>query len=74
MMKLLYYNMLNFQHTNLEILQNNFEVIKLENPLYDTDEILAQIDVAFAPLGFKFDEDKISRMENGEGIKRWRGL
>lgn len=62
MKKLLYYKMLKFQPENLEILEKNFETVVLETPQDDTDEILANIEIAFAPLGFFFNKKKINRM------------
>lgn len=68
MKKLLYYTMLNFQPENLEVLQKNFEVVILETPKNDTDEILSDIAIAFAPLGFFFNKEKINQMPKLEII------
>lgn len=54
--------MLKFQPENLEILKKNFDMVILETPQNDTDEILSDIEIAFAPLGFFFDKGKINRM------------
>lgn len=62
MTKVLYYKILSFQPSNLKLLNDNFEVIILDNPQDDTGEILADIEVVFAPLGFKCDKKKIDRM------------
>jgi len=62
MPKLLYYKILKFQPDNLEILQKNFDLVSLETPQDDTDEILADIEIAFAPLGFFYNKEKIDRM------------
>lgn len=68
MKKLLYYKMLKFQPENLEIIEKNFDVIALETPQDDTDEILENVEIAFAPLGFFFDKEKINRMPKLEII------
>jgi len=68
MKKLLYYKILKFQPENLKVLQDNFDVISLETPQDDTDEILSDINIAFAPLGFFFDKEKINRMPKLEII------
>lgn len=62
MHKVLYYKMLNFQPGNLKLLADNFQLVSLETPKDDTDEILTGIDIVFAPLGFKCDKEKIDRM------------
>ncbi|MFX1383486.1 MAG: NAD(P)-dependent oxidoreductase [Promethearchaeota archaeon] len=54
--------MLNFQPINLELLKKHFNLIMIETPNEDNDEILSKIDVAFAPLGFKFNKEKIDKM------------
>jgi D-3-phosphoglycerate dehydrogenase len=64
MKKLLYYKMLNFQPANLKLLEDNFEILTLENPTQDKDEILEKVEVAFAPLGFQFNQEKIDKMPN----------
>lgn len=62
MLKLLYYDILEYQESNLKLLRDHFEVVTLPNPTADTDEILSSIDVALAPLGFDFGREKIDRM------------
>lgn len=64
MPKALYYNILQYQDENLKLLQDNFDLKILENPTEDTDELLSDIDVVFAPLGFKCDKNKIDKMPN----------
>lgn len=62
MKKLLYYKILCFRPGNFNLLKDNFKVIEIESPIYDNDKILSDIEVAFAPLGFKFDQEKIDKM------------
>lgn len=62
--KLLYYKILNFQPENIELLRENFNVLFLENPIYDDIDILKEIEIIFAPLGFMLDEKKIDLMSN----------
>lgn len=60
----LYYEMLNYQPSNLALLREHFDLVTLETPTDDTDEVLRQVEVGFAPLGFEYDRDKIDRMPN----------
>lgn len=60
----LYYEMLNYQSSNMELLEEHFDLVTLETPEEDTVEILERIEVGFAPLGFDYDRKKIDRMEN----------
>lgn len=64
MYKILYYNMLSFQPSNLKLLQDNFEVMELDTPQDDSDEILKGTDVIFAPLGYRCGKEKIDKMPN----------
>lgn len=57
--KLLYYNILQFQPENIDLLNKHFNVISLENPNSDNPDILNSIHVVIAPLGFYFGKDKI---------------
>lgn len=58
----LYYEMLNYQPSNLELLREHFDLVTLETPEDDTDEVLRRVEVGFAPLGFEYDREKIDRM------------
>jgi D-3-phosphoglycerate dehydrogenase len=62
--RILYYKMLKFRPENISFLADNFEVMELENPSEDTPEILARMDVVFAPLGYFFDKEKIDAAKN----------
>lgn len=62
--KLLYYSVLQYQQENLELLHKYFQVISLDNPNYDTPEILRIVDVVIAPLGYYFGKEKIDNAPN----------
>ena len=64
MKKVLYYRILNYQPANLKLLKNHFNVISLESPDDDTDELLTNVDVVFAPLGYFFGKEKIGMANN----------
>lgn len=66
--KLLYYNILQYQPENIDLLNKHFNVISLENPNSDSPDILNSIHVAIAPLGFYFGKDKIDSAPNLEII------
>jgi len=59
--KLLYYDILGFHVTAMELLTSNFQVITLATPRDDTNDILKEMDVVMAPLGFEFGRDKMGR-------------
>lgn len=56
---LLYYSCLKYQAENIERLFNAFRVFELPNPDHDKDEVLSQIEVLCAPLGYKVSDEKI---------------
>ena len=66
--KLLYYSMLQYQRDALALLNGNFEVIELENPSCDSDEVLAKVNVALAPLGYYFGKEKIDKCRSLQAI------
>jgi phosphoglycerate dehydrogenase-like enzyme len=55
----LYYRMLKYQPENMATLAREFDLIELDSPAQDTPEILARVDVLFAPLGHMVDAAKI---------------
>lgn len=57
----LYYSILKYQPENLKFLQEHFQVIELVHPEADRDEILARVDLCFAPLGYYLGRDKMER-------------
>jgi D-3-phosphoglycerate dehydrogenase len=61
MKKALYFEILNYKKENLDILCDNFEVIRLNNPSMITPDILKNVSVIFAPLGYFFGEDIFSK-------------
>ena len=62
--RLLYYDILQYHPSVLERMHEKFEVVSLADPRHDTDDVLAEIDVVLAPLGFPFDKAKIDRCPN----------
>ncbi|MFP6773793.1 MAG: D-isomer specific 2-hydroxyacid dehydrogenase family protein [Alphaproteobacteria bacterium] len=65
---LLYYRLLNWQPENRALAADAFEVLELDNPDHDTDEILAEIQACCAPLGFYFGTEKMDRCPNLRAI------
>ncbi len=57
----LYYRILNYHQDNLVLLRQLFEARELEDPRYDTPELLATVEVLFAPLGFAVDGRKLAQ-------------
>jgi D-3-phosphoglycerate dehydrogenase len=55
----LYYRVLKYQPENMAILAREFDLIELDSPAQDTLQILAPVDVLFAPLGHMVDAAKI---------------
>jgi len=62
--KLLYYSVLNYHETALELLHSKFYVLDLSKPTDDTDEVLQKIDILMAPLDFQVDANKIDKCPN----------
>lgn len=57
----LYYRMLKYQPGNLELLHRLCEVTAVDDPRADTDALLRDAEVVFAPLGFLVDKAKLDR-------------
>lgn len=57
----LYYRILQYQPENLKFLHEHFQVIELADPGADRQEILAKVDLCFAPLGYYFGRDKMEQ-------------
>jgi len=55
----LYYRILRYQPQNYQRLQEAFDLIELDDPSQDTPDVLRQVQVLFAPLGFAVDKRKI---------------
>ena len=55
----LYYDLLQYQQVNLDLLNQHLELIRLPNPDHDRPEILNRIEVVFAPLGYFWGKEKI---------------
>lgn len=57
----LYFRILKYQATNLALLREHFRMLELEHPGENTDEILSQVELLFAPLGFTVDAAYMDR-------------
>jgi len=51
--------MLRYQPENLAFLREHFRLIELENPGEDREEVLHEVDLCFAPLGYYFSAGKM---------------
>lgn len=61
---LLYYEILGFQSTTREYLERFFQVVTLPDPGHDTPDVLREVHVCYAPMGFLFDRQKIDACPN----------
>lgn len=57
----LYFRILKYQKQNLALLKEFFHVKELENPNEATDEILRDVELIFAPLGFQVNAAYMDR-------------
>lgn len=57
----LYYRIMSYQTEPLALMRSAFDVVELDDPRFDTDDLLADVDVLFAPLGFLADKAKMGR-------------
>ena len=57
----LYYRILQYQPDNRALLDRVFDVRELDDPRADTDAVLADVEVRFAPLGFMVDAARMDR-------------
>lgn len=62
--RLLYYRSLCYQENNLNFLQEQFDVVELQDPSFDSREVLNDIHVLLAPLGYRVDRSKIDTCLN----------
>ncbi|CAM8624720.1 SerA Phosphoglycerate dehydrogenase and related dehydrogenases [Burkholderiales bacterium] len=63
-LKVLYHTILNYSHTSKKKLEDNFDVVSIEKPGDDIPCDVSEIIAAFAPLGYKFDEQYLSQFVN----------
>lgn len=54
--------MLNYQPENYNRLHELFDVVELKMPSEDTPQILKDVEIGFAPLGYRYDKQKIDQM------------
>ena len=66
--KALYYTILNYSSGSLSVLGDHFDLIQLPDPSADTKEVLANLDLCFAPLGYRFDGAKMARCPKLQAI------
>jgi D-3-phosphoglycerate dehydrogenase len=59
--KALYFDILEYTRENLELLRKLFEVTRLPNPDHCTGDALKDVEVVFAPLGYRFDAEFMQR-------------
>ncbi|MBF0267912.1 MAG: hydroxyacid dehydrogenase [Alphaproteobacteria bacterium] len=57
-----------YQPGPLTLVHTAFDVVELEDPRCDKDDILAEIDVLFAPLGFPVDSSRMNRCKRLRAI------
>ena len=62
--KLLYYENLNFLPETINMMEEYFDIIRLQNPSFDQNEILSNIDILLAPREFKVNSEKIDLCSN----------
>jgi len=60
----LYYDLLQYQQANRDLLTQHFELIRLPNPEHDHSGVLKRIEVVFAPLGYFWGKEKIDLSPN----------
>ncbi len=58
---LLYYKCLKYQPENLELINDAFNFLELPTPDSDTSELLAQVEILCAPLGYRVSREKIEQ-------------
>ena len=51
----LYYDVLQYQPENLALLAQHFHVCRRPSPAEDDAEVLSDVEICFAPLGYRFD-------------------
>jgi len=58
---LLYYEILKYSSENLKILEQRFNVVRLQDPSEDTPEMLRKAEIVLAPLGYYFGKEKMDQ-------------
>jgi len=64
----LYYDVLTYDEDSISLLEDNFDMVRLASPDEDSDEVLADVQVLFAPLGYDLGRQKIDRCPKLEVI------
>lgn len=57
----LYYEVLQYQPENLALLEQHFSVKKRPTPADDDAQALSEAEICFAPLGYRFDGEKMRK-------------
>lgn len=68
MVKAIYFEILNYTQDNLRLLENSFELTRLQDPSFLDASMLREASVLFAPLGFFFGSDLFSQSPNLKAI------
>ena len=58
--KALYYDVLKYEEENIALLEEHFELIRLDTPDDDSPEVLQNVEVLFAPLGYDCGQAKMN--------------
>lgn len=66
--KVLYYSILQYSKKNYDFLRSKFNVVELTSPQQDKKEILQDVALCFAPLGYYFDAAKMGTCQALEAI------
>lgn len=64
----LYYELMSFQEPNLALLEEQFDLIRIDSPEDETNELRQDVQIAFAPLKYHYDSTKIDKFPNLEVI------
>ena len=59
--KLLYYSVQDFMRASIDLMHAHFDVLTLPDPTHDTVDILKNIQLLTAPMGYVVDKEKINR-------------
>ena len=59
--KLLYYSVQDFTRASIDLMHAHFDVLTLPDPTHDTLDILNNIEIIIAPMGYVVDKEKINR-------------
>lgn len=72
--RVIYYETLNFLPENLQLLEDHFDLVRLESPDDDTVNVLAAVDGIIAPLKYYWGKEKIDLCNRLRVIASHTGL